>query len=212
VAPPSRFSCWKCQAASAEVPFCRQCGALQEVPSRLSFFEVLEIPVQLRVDSEKLREKFHELAKRLHPDRFSAHSGPEAAYSLRWTTLLNRAYQTLRDPTERSYYVLEQNGVSPEQRGGKIPLELAEVYFELQDLESGSEERLKAFQGELKQQLQATESAWDALAARWEPRDAGVQQEVLGDLKENLVKQRYLRSMLSDLQTKLGVSGGDRRN
>jgi molecular chaperone HscB len=210
-------SCWKCHHPTPNVPFCDQCGALQEVSSRLSYFDVLGLEPGLKIELETLRDRFHRLAKQLHPDRFSGSTASEVAFSLRWTTLLNRAYQTLRDPTDRSYYLLELNGVSPEQRGGKIPLNLAETYFELQEMEEGNteggiEERLKGFQHELQQQLQATEIGWRSLADRWVQNDSAVQKEVLGDLKENLVKQRYLKSMLQDLQSKLGVRVGDRRN
>src|SRR5262245_51309270 len=126
----SQFKCWHCHSESSDLPFCPQCGKLKAPENTLTHFEILGFPVQPELDAEVLRAKFYELSKKTHPDRFAASTPPESSYALGWSTKINRAYQTLRDPISRTYYLLELFKV-PES-GKSVPLELAETYFELQ--------------------------------------------------------------------------------
>jgi molecular chaperone HscB len=47
----------------------------------------------------------------VHPDRFAHAGDAERRASLQWTTRVNEAYRTLKDPVQRGKHILELHGV-----------------------------------------------------------------------------------------------------
>ena len=67
--------CWKCGKdtdVDKEMFFC-QCGVIQEV-DKLNYFQILRLPEEYDVDLESLSNKYKNLQKQLHPDKFSLKS------------------------------------------------------------------------------------------------------------------------------------------
>jgi molecular chaperone HscB len=63
------------------------------------------------LDAESLESAYRDIQAKVHPDR-SAHSGDaERRASLQWTTRVNEAYRTLKDPVQRAKHILEMHGV-----------------------------------------------------------------------------------------------------
>lgn len=169
------------------------------MPEGASYFSVFGMDPVLRLDENRLRDAFYGLSKKLHPDRFAAGAtAQDAIHSTQWSTLVNKAYQTLRDPIKRSHYMLELFGV-PEPKTSQIPLDLAETYFEIQEEEDA--EKLKAFRGELEKMGETHAGAWDVLAEQW---GQGIPPEtLLPKLREFLQKRRYLESMRNDVEKRI---------
>lgn len=76
-----------------------------------NYFELFGLPVGFRVDKAALAERYRELQKLVHPDRFASGSEAEQRVSLQQTTQLNEAYATLREPVKRAIYLLGLHGV-----------------------------------------------------------------------------------------------------
>jgi molecular chaperone HscB len=67
--------------------------------------------VAFGLDREALEKAYREIQAQVHPDRF-AHAGEaERRASLQWTTRVNEAYRTLKDPVQRGRHLLELHGV-----------------------------------------------------------------------------------------------------
>jgi molecular chaperone HscB len=126
-------SCWHCGAEHAPGFFCPACNAIQPLPERADYFQVLGIPQRLVIDTDALQQRFYNLHRRLHPDLYQ--TGPQEARvaSLRNTATVNRAYATLRDPIGRGLYWLALQGESLGANNNRIPQELAELVFEIQE-------------------------------------------------------------------------------
>ena len=76
-----------------------------------SHFELFGLPVAFGLDREALEKAYREIQAQVHPDRF-AHAGEaERRASLQWTTRVNEAYRTLKDPVQRGRHLLELHGV-----------------------------------------------------------------------------------------------------
>jgi len=72
-----------------------------------NYFELFGLPVGFIVDSSALAEHYRELQRVVHPDRYAHAGAQEQRLSLQQATLVNEAYQTLKDPLKRAQYLLQ---------------------------------------------------------------------------------------------------------
>jgi len=76
-----------------------------------SHFELFGLPVAFGLDQGALENAYHEIQAQVHPDRFAHAGDAERRASLQWTTRVNEAYRTLKDPVQRGRHLLELHGV-----------------------------------------------------------------------------------------------------
>ncbi|MDJ0741639.1 MAG: Fe-S protein assembly co-chaperone HscB [Gammaproteobacteria bacterium] len=81
-----------------------------------NFFELFGLPVGFPVDNAELASRYRELQKVVHPDRFAAAGAQSQRLSLQGATMVNEAYDTLRDPLKRAQYLLALQAVDGPQR------------------------------------------------------------------------------------------------
>lgn len=197
--PHSQSNCWTCARANETLPFCAHCGAIQAAPEPLDYFAFLEEPLGLSSDETRLRNTFYERSKQVHPDRFSAKSPKEQTLAARWSAELNKGYRLLKDRSARASYLLARFGVATTD-AKKVPLELAEEYFSLQDLlAEGKTEALEQFYGRLAEMKTDLENDWKKASEEW----TNARQEVLKTLPGLLTREKYLDAMMNDVRTKL---------
>src|ERR1700691_2502445 len=110
---------------------CADCGSPFAAPLRC--FAALGIMRQLTIDVDALERRYHELSRKLHPDRFASKGPKVRDASLRATAMLTRSYRTLRDPVARGLYWLQTNGQKLAEKHQRVPPELAELVFEVQE-------------------------------------------------------------------------------
>jgi len=207
----------KCQACDREQQpclLCAQCGA--PLGAGLDLFAALGLPRKLTIDPARLEQTYHDLGRRIHPDRFASKSVRLRDASLRATALLTRAYRTLRDPVSRGLYWLELNGHKLADNNKSVPADLAEMVFEVQeqladlrvarDGSGGEAERLRGAMDERRTELnRMIEGGARELAqnfARWDANGAGRDALVL-ELKLVLSKIAYLRTLIRDIDREL---------
>ena len=80
-------------------------------PAMQSHFDLFGLQPAFAVDEERLERAYREIQSRVHPDRFAHAGDAERRASLQWTTRVNEAYRTLRDPLQRARHLLELRGV-----------------------------------------------------------------------------------------------------
>lgn len=189
---------------------CSHCGVPQA--AELDYFAALGLPRRLTLDSKQLENLYHDLGRRLHPDRFADSSRQVRAASLAATALLTRAFRTLRDPVSRGLYWLELHGEKLARDNKKVPPELAELIFEVQEAISDLQDA-SANDGDAREQLRSQmiarrqeidESLKESLTdlddnfGRW---DSGVNHDaqLTVQLKEILSRIAYLRTLVRDV-------------
>jgi len=74
-------------------------------------FELFGLPPSYDLDQELLEKAYREIQAQVHPDRFAHAGDAERRASLQWTTRVNEAYRTLKDPVQRGRHLLELHGV-----------------------------------------------------------------------------------------------------
>jgi molecular chaperone HscB len=74
-------------------------------------FELFGLVPAFAVEGEALERSYREIQSKVHPDRFAHAGDAERRASLQWTTRVNEAYRTLKDPVQRAKHLLELHGV-----------------------------------------------------------------------------------------------------
>lgn len=79
-------------------------------------FELFGLPVGYIVDANALSERYRELQRIVHPDRFANASDQERRLSVQGAALINEAYEILKDPLARGSYLLALHGIEMDAR------------------------------------------------------------------------------------------------
>lgn len=204
---------------------CPKCGLPQPIGKGWDYFVAFGVPKRFSQDRKELEKRFYELSRALHPDRFSQASEAVKSLSLQRMSFLNQAYKVLKNSELLRDYILQLDGISihsDEKFGAQgqvirnkvnIPLELAEAWFELQDLlmEGSSENNLQKNEQEksvrkfaefeeailnvkmnIKNKIISLESEYDLQPS----------YEILKKLEKEIQLQNYLKSLERDVAAK----------
>ncbi|CAO3613661.1 unnamed protein product [Cunninghamella blakesleeana] len=139
--------CWKCDhLASRAAVSCENvdCGAIQPTVPELNFYELLKagtgenkITPTFDIELGPLKRQFLKLQQVAHPDSYSNATEREHKYAEIQSSLLNKAYHTLKDPLARAQYLLAQKGVEIDEseslHNPALLMEVMEVREELEE-------------------------------------------------------------------------------
>ena len=73
-------------------------------------FELMGLPLQFAIDRATLDERWKDLQKQTHPDRFAGEGGVAQRVAMQWSVRINEAYQRLKNPLKRAAYLCELYG------------------------------------------------------------------------------------------------------
>lgn len=76
-----------------------------------NYFELFGMPVGFVVDTAELANRYRELQRVVHPDRYANATDQERRLSMQGATRINEAFQVLKDPIARARYLLLLNGI-----------------------------------------------------------------------------------------------------
>jgi len=74
-------------------------------------FELFGLPIAFDVDTQQLAERYRELQRTLHPDRYANASDRERRLSIQHAAQVNEAFQTLKSSLPRARYLLQLKGI-----------------------------------------------------------------------------------------------------
>ncbi len=74
-------------------------------------FELFGLAPAFALEAEALERSYRDIQSKVHPDRFAHAGDADRRASLQWTTRVNEAYRTLKDPLQRAKHLLELRGV-----------------------------------------------------------------------------------------------------
>lgn len=128
----------------------------------VNYFQLFGLEIQFTIDLTRLSTLYQTLQKKVHPDRFAHASSQEQMLAVKKSTLINDAYQTLKNPLKRAQYLLELRGVdmpSEQASFGDISflmrqMELREMLAEVKDaddIDSAVFEVSEVFEAEFQQ-------------------------------------------------------------
>jgi molecular chaperone HscB len=80
-----------------------------------NYFELFELPSSFDIDQDCLIQRYRELQKVVHPDKYTQASDRERRLAIQNSTYINEAFQTLKDPLLRGQYLLRLRYPTDEQ-------------------------------------------------------------------------------------------------
>lgn len=172
------------------------------------YFEVLGIPRSLNLSLDQLQQRYYELSRQLHPDRFMQKPEVERQRALDMSSALNDAYRTFKDPVKRAQYLLSLEGFDiGEQRSKDVPPELLEEVFELnmalEEIRNGDDSvrpQLEQAEKNFANMLAETDEQLQALFGRY---DASQSREVLSEIRNLLNRRKYIQNLLLEVERTL---------
>jgi molecular chaperone HscB len=103
--------CWSCEKNAGDGMLCSGCGAVQPPDSCADYFGVFGVPRKFDLDMSDLEQRYKEMTKVLHPDRYARADSRARMASLERTVQLNQAWRTLSQPVARAEYLLSLGGI-----------------------------------------------------------------------------------------------------
>ena len=85
-----------------------------------NYFQLFEIEQSVFIDFNILEEKYLELQKEFHPDKYVNASEQEKRLSIQITSYINEAYNTLKNDYLKSIYLLKIEGYKLEDQNNTI--------------------------------------------------------------------------------------------
>jgi len=219
--------CWACgEEVAAGQPFCVSCGNVQP-PSQANYFAMFGLPLQLNLDVPALEKQFYRYSRKLHPDVHARAPQQQQEWSLAQASLLNDAYRTLKNPLDRTKYLLRLEGVQFEEDRGpnpsKVPADLLEEVFELnmQLEELRQNQKMGEDDPQLRRDLEAAKtqfaaqlttldeqvrSRWSDWDEAWEKSDEAKKTAAKEAMTALLQRRSYLQNLVRDVDQTLGGS------
>jgi molecular chaperone HscB len=172
------------------------------------YYELVGIPRSLNLSLEALQERYYELSRHLHPDRFMQKPEAERQRALDMSSALNDAYRTLKDPIKRAQYLLTLEGFDiGEQRSKDVPPELLEEVFELnmalEEMREGDDSarpQLEQAEKNFTHMLSETHQQLESLFGQY---DAAPSRDVLAQIRNVLNRRKYIQNLVSEVERTL---------
>ena len=80
--------------------------------SSQNYFDIFGLPESFDIDSADLAQRYRDLQRAVHPDRFANASDRDRREAMQMAANINEAFQTLKSPLQRARYILQLKGVS----------------------------------------------------------------------------------------------------
>jgi len=174
------------------------------------YYALLGIPRKLDLSMDILQQRYYELSRELHPDRFMRKPAEEQQRALEMSSALNDAYRTLKDPLKRAMYVLAQEGFDiGEQRSKDVPPELLEEVFEL----NMALEEMRGGDDSARPQLVQAEKSFTNMLAEVDTQiqtlfvqyDASQSRDALAQLRTTLNRRKYIQNLVAEVERTLAA-------
>ena len=158
----------------------------------MTYFELFEIPVQLKVNAATLSKKFFELSRKYHPDFFANESDEKQAEVLEKSAILNKAWKTFQNADATIKYVLMEKRLLEVEEKYELP---PAFLMEVMDI---NEQLMDADDTEAKKNIQQTidnlqSEIYEPVTKIVEDYTEGITSEKeLLQVKEYYYKKKYL--------------------
>ncbi len=135
---------------------------------KADYFELFGLAPAFSLDMPALESAWREMQSRVHPDRFAHLGDAEKRASLQWSSRVNEAWNTLRNPLNRATYLLSLHGVDAldPMNTQMAPSFLIQQMTWREALDDARQKRDGAALTRLEQEIRQQTATWMALLAK----------------------------------------------
>ena len=133
----------------------------------MTHFQLFDIPKTYEIDLAALTDRYRSRQAEVHPDKFAGSGEAEKLRAIQQTSLLNEAFEILKNPQSRAAYMLRLEGVDLERvaqsdLSPELLMEQIELREELEELprDDSSIEKLEALRGRIEDRLTSSRQAF----------------------------------------------------
>ncbi|MCG6934599.1 MAG: Fe-S protein assembly co-chaperone HscB [Proteobacteria bacterium] len=172
-------------------------------------FELFGFPVTFDIDTQQLTERYRDLQRTLHPDRFANVGDRERRLSIQRTAQVNEAFQTLKSPLQRARYLLQLKGVSfDDERDTHLKPAFLMEQIELRETLAAIPQQddaltaLNDFVNDIRSRKQTMEARLQALLVKDDP-------DSLGEAKQTIQEMQFLARLQQEADETEEILVGD---
>jgi molecular chaperone HscB len=196
----------------------------------MDFFTTFSLPRKLHLNLSALEKSFYAQSRKLHPDRFAARPQAEQDAALAASSALNDAYRTLREPINRTEYLLSLEGIQLEEQSRAAtdlakstgtekkqvaPPDLLEEAFELNmaleemrmDPDPNTRKDLEAARDKFSAMLAELQTQLETLWTNWDTAIDKNDETAKDTAKQAMVallnRRSYIRNLVRDVNSAL---------
>jgi len=85
-----------------------------------NYFELFALPISFEIELSSLSERYQDLQRSVHPDKFTNATDRERRLSMQQASMINEAYQALKDPLKRAQYILSLNNIDANSESNTV--------------------------------------------------------------------------------------------
>lgn len=162
-------------------------------------FELFGLEPGFELDLENIAERYRDLQRAVHPDKFANASDQERRLSVQQAAQINEAYHILKSPLARARYLLELQGITLDDNDTSMdPMFLMEQ-MELRESLAGIRGNSDPFASlmSLRDTIEAKEKGFVASLAE---AFASGEQAALEGARETVRKLQFMEKLLSELE------------
>lgn len=162
----------------------------------MNYFELFGLKPSFTPDQTQVKNKFYELSRQYHPDRFAAEGTEKVVEALKMAAEINQAYKALKHSDATMAYVLKIHGLLEDEEKYTLPpaflMEMMDLNEAVSDYEAApiDEPTRLAAKNALAEQLQAWTDAITPLTTRYTAGD--YDEQLLLAIKDMYFRKKYL--------------------
>ncbi len=162
----------------------------------MNYFELYDMPVSFSPDAGEVKEKYYELSRKYHPDRFTLADDATKVEVLRMSAMNNDAYKVLNDADATMAYILKLHEILENDEKYSLPpaflMEMMDLNETISDLEMEPENdglKTKAVQS-MDAQLGDWQELVTPLLAKYDNQQPDA--ALLSQIKDAYFRKKYL--------------------
>ncbi|RDH92182.1 MAG: Fe-S protein assembly co-chaperone HscB [endosymbiont of Seepiophila jonesi] len=166
-----------------------------------NYFELFGLPVGFIVDADSLSDRYRDLQRVIHPDRYANASEQERLFSLQGASRINEAFETLKDPIARATYLLTMHGIEMDAQKETTSdmaflMQQMELREELEGVRNQDDpyEAVLDLRGRINKQIKT-------LVGQMAVQFESATPDQLEDAREILRKMRFLQKLRTEVES-----------
>ncbi len=166
-----------------------------------NYFELFGLPVGFIVDADSLSDRYRDLQRVIHPDRYANASEQERLLSLQGASRINEAFETLKDPIARATYLLTLHGIEMDAQKEATSdmaflMQQMELREELEGVRNQEDpyEAVLDLRGRINKQIKT-------LVGQMAVQFESATPDQLEDAREILRKMRFLQKLRTEVES-----------